>query len=288
MRRMLWIPLLLSHCAPWPESPQPGGPAPLPVPAREASPAPAPVATPAVPGPPPAPLIHAAPKWVERRIAGIAFQGVSFDSRSHRLSIADQAAGPASEFADAAAAARSRGAIASLNGGFFDPEGLPLGKVVSQGRDAGFWNDGSSLCSGTFLEDHEGRMAIRSRSATPWPPDSPNRELLQAGPMLVRDGRIVGGLDRAKKASRSLLLWDGGHRWWMGRTDECTLHDLAGALTLRSPAGWSVAQALNLDGGSSSELWVSGSVRGGPKRGSHWWLKPARNYLLLCPRSLDR
>lgn len=281
MRYWLWIPLVLSQCAPVHE-PQ-AGPVhpPLPAPAIRASP----VAEPSIPTPasPQTPFSSAA-SFTSKRIGTIQFDGVTFDSRSHRLVIADQAGGPKSRFANAAAAAKSRGAIAAINGGFFDPDGKPLGKVVSQGLAAGVWNRDSSLCSGTYCEDSDGGMAIRSRATTESPNQAAYRELLQAGPMLIRNSQKVGGLNRDKKSSRSLLLWDGETRWWMGRTTECSLQELSDLLAKQSPTGWKVSQALNLDGGSSSELWASMRVRGGPKHSSHWWLKPARNYVLLLQR----
>jgi hypothetical protein len=110
------------------------------------------------------------------------------------------------------------------------------------------------------------------------------RELIQAGPMLVADGQAVGGLESTKTSARTLLLWDGGVRWCMARTSPCTLSELAAALVLQSPAAWPVRHALNLDGGRSSDLWVSGSVRGGPLVRRPLWNRPVRNFLVLRPR----
>lgn len=213
------------------------------------------------------PAIPAAPPESVRAthggFSGIAFEGVAFDSRSHRLVVADQAGGPGSQFPDAATAGRARGGIAAVNGGFFTPAGAPLGLVIAAGTRAGDWNTTSSLGSGVWQEDATGRSSIsrrenpgRSATATP-------RELLQAGPMLVAHGRMVAGLDPHKPAVRTLLCWDGGSRWWLGRASTCTLAELAAALTHGQPAGWPVRHALNLDGGRSSDLWISAAVAGG-------------------------
>ncbi|HEX7261815.1 MAG TPA: hypothetical protein VF258_08380, partial [Luteolibacter sp.] len=63
----------------------------------------------------------AAPKMATREIAGITFEGVAFDSRNHRLVVADQPNGPASRYADSSAVGKSRGGIAAINAGFFTP-----------------------------------------------------------------------------------------------------------------------------------------------------------------------
>ncbi|MEY4570776.1 MAG: hypothetical protein RLZZ398_2215, partial [Verrucomicrobiota bacterium] len=69
--------------------------------------------------PPVAPPALVPPQVVAREISGITFEGVAFDSREHRLVVADQASGPGSKFADSAAAARAAGGIAAVNAGFF-------------------------------------------------------------------------------------------------------------------------------------------------------------------------
>ena len=100
--------------------------------------------------PPVAPTAPAPPLVTVREISGITFEGVAFDSRDHRLIVADQASGPGSRFADSAAAARAAGGIAAVNAGFFTPEGDPLGLVVSAGKISGSWNTASSLGSGAW------------------------------------------------------------------------------------------------------------------------------------------
>lgn len=217
-------------------------------------------------------------------LSGIAFEGVAFDSRRHRLVVADQPGGPGSRFADAGAAAAACGGIAAVNAGFFTPEGEPLGLLVSSGKAAGSWNRASSLGSGIWHEDPAGDSAIQRRGRIGPSEAASMRELLQAGPLLVEHGNAVGGLEAAKTSARTVLLWDGGRRWWIGRTSPCTLAGIAGALSARGPAGWTVRHALNLDGGRSSELWVSGTVPGGPLLRRPVWNRPVRNFLVLKSR----
>lgn len=239
------------------------------------------VETPAPPPPaPPAPA--PAPVVTRGECGGILLEGVAFDSRTHRLRVADQAGGPGSRWADAATAVAAHGALAGINAGFFTPEGAPLGKVVAAGVPAGAWNRASSLGSAVWWESASGSAAISRREAVP--AATPARELLQAGPLLVEHGQPVPGLEAQKSSVRSLLLWDGGSRWWFGRAAACTLAELGRSLAADSPAGWPVRVALNLDGGRSADLAVTAAVAGGPCLRRAPWNRPVRNFLLLVPR----
>lgn len=230
--------------------------------------------TPPVESPAPVP-----PRLTVREISGITFEGVAFDSRDHRLMVADQANGPGSRFADSTAAARALAGIAAVNAGFFTPEGDPLGLVVSSGKISGSWNTASSLGSGVWYENHSGQSAIARRGALSRAEASAMRELIQAGPLLVENRRAVSGLEATKSSVRMLILWDGGTRWWIGRGSPCTLAALGEAL-----AAWPIRHALNLDGGRSSDLWISETVAGGPVLRRSAWNRPVRNFLVLVAK----
>lgn len=217
-------------------------------------------------------------------LSGIELEGVAFDSRVCRLKVVDQEGGPGSKFADAGEAAASCGGLAGVNAGFFTPEGAPLGLVITGGKARGAWNTASSLGSGVWFEAGDGSCAIRRREVIGRGAAGGMRELLQAGPMLVDEERAVTGLESEKTSARTLIAWDGGSRWWIGRTPPCTLADLARALASGGPAGWPVKSALNLDGGRSSELWISSNVPGGPVSMRPMWNRPVRNFLVLVRR----
>lgn len=221
------------------------------------------------------------PRVSRGEFSGITFEGVSFDARSHRLVVIDQADGPGSRFADAAAAAQSVGGLAAVNGGFFTPEGEPLGLVIAAGERSGTWNTASSLGSGVWHESD--RSAISRREKLGRAGAAGMRELLQAGPMLVENGRVVSGLDSVKASARTMILWNGGSRWWIGRSTPASLAQTAAALDSHKIPGWPVRHALNLDGGRSSELWVSPQVSGGPLLRRPPWNRPVRNFLVLVP-----
>ena len=214
-------------------------------------------------------------------LSGVVFEGVAFDARHHRLAVVEQKGAPGTRFADAEAAARNAGGIAAVNGGFFTPEGEPLGLVMADGRRFGAWNSATSLGGGVWHVDAAGNMAISRRQTLGKDRAMAMPELLQAGPMLVEHARAVGGLANSKTSARTVILWDGGHRWWIGRSAPCTLARCAEILAATSPAGWPVKQALNLDGGRSSELWVSEKIPRGPWKSRPFWNKPVRNFLVL-------
>lgn len=251
----------------------PGQPTADPSPAITAPP------TPALP-PPTAPADS--PALLRKTIHGIKFEGVAFDSRSHHLLVIDQARGPGTVFESSEAVARKTGALLAINAGFFTPEGKPLGLVIAGGSRSGAWNSASSLGSGIFAENSSGGLSIFRRNSPA--AASGARELIQAGPLLVENGKGVGGLDGGKVAVRSILLTDGGSRWWIGKTSPCTLAALGSALSSSSPAPWAVGNALNLDGGRSTDLFVSAEIPGGPISRRGILNRPVRNFLILEAR----
>lgn len=261
---------LLSHC----------GPA-HPPSSQVASPPSPPQAIP-LPQTDPSPLEPARVTRLSTR--SLTLEGLAFDSRSHRIQVVDQPAGPGSRFADAAAVGTFLNALAVSNACFFTPEGLPLGCVITNGNRTGSWNEASSLCSGVWHEDNSGRSAISRRSSLGKPRAMSMRELIQAGPLLVENGHTITGLDASKSSVRTLLLWDGTNRWWLGRSSPCTLAEAATALIEFRPGGWPVAFALNLDGGRSSDLWVSDGAHGGPLLRRSPWNRPVRNFLAVTRR----
>ena len=270
----LWVCVLVSSCAPVREDP-PAAPV-ASILASQESAAPEEILASSPAAEPLRPTIAV--------FSGITFEGVAFDSRSYGLRVVDQAAGPGSEFSDAAAAARSRGGVAAVNGGFFTPEGEPLGWVIAGGRRSGGWNASSSLGSGIWHVDSAGRSAISRREKIGRDGASQMRELLQSGPLLVEAGRPVSGLDPGKSSVRTLILWDGGTRWWIGRASAASLAETGAVLARQGPARWSVRHALNLDGGRSADLWMASGPDGGPVSRRRAWNRPVRNFLVLVPK----
>jgi hypothetical protein len=227
--------------------------------------------------PEPATPTPQAPRVEERVLAGIPITAVAFDSPSHRLVVADQPAGPGSIWPDAAAAARSRGGVAAVNGGFFTPEGAPLGLVIAGGKRAGRPNRASSLGAGLFVDDGSPALVRRDSGRS-------GAELLQSGPFLVENGRALPGLSPDSSTARTFIGWDGRSGWFIARSGACSLAGLAKALEGAEIGGVTVRSVLNLDGGRSSELWAGAALPGGPLGQRPFWNKPVRNFLVLLPR----
>ena len=218
------------------------------------------------------------------QVAGVTFSYLSFDTRTHTLAVVDQSSIGA-EFQTAAQVTRAKSALATINGGFFTPEGQPLGIVYQNGTKSGSLNTASSLGSGVVYVDKKLAQPVIARRATfqQWikdPAFNP-KEVLQTGPFLVEDGRSVSGLSNDDPRVRSLLLWDGEHHFAIAQCDPITLRNLGGALAKQPLPGFQVEVALNLDGGRSADLNVSSKVPGGPLNLRRWWNKPVRNYLIV-------
>ena len=225
-----------------------------------------------------------APQLVSRSLTDFNLEGVTFDSRTHRLRVIDQSGGPGTTFTDASHAGSFHHALAAINAGFFTPEGEPLGLLVSNGKTAGSWNLATSIGSAVWHESNSGNSNISRRHETQPSLIKLTREALQSGPMLVDRGQAVGGLESDKISARSFIAWDGGTRWFIGRTSPCPLSALADTLASGKHCGWKIHRAMNLDGGRSSALWISSRINGGPLHSCPPWNKQVRNFLILVPR----
>jgi hypothetical protein len=269
--------LCISACSP--VVPSPNSPI---ITASEIPPVASPVAAPVSIVPPPPHHPSSKPQVSQKNISNIRFDGVSFDSRTHSLLVIDQAKGPGSEYFDSKQVANSHQALLAINAGFFTPEGSPLGLVISQGKRSGTWNSASSLGTGIYRIDPSGRASISRRSSLSTVSNS--TELLQAGPLLIENSQAIRGLETTKSAMRSILLHDGGHRWWIGITSPCTLAQLSQALDSGSPTHWNISHALNLDGGRSTDLFVSSKIPGGNFQKKNLMNRQVRNFLILKPK----
>lgn len=209
----------------------------------------------------------------------IKFHLVTFDMRNQHIDIADQVDGPGSQWSTASAAAKENNGIAAINAGFFTPEGKPLGIVISNGTKRGSYNR-SSLGSGLFYNTPDGAKISR-RSAWAKLARNPPEHLLQSGPMLLENSKPISGLSSKNPRPRSFIATDGKNHWCIGHADSCTLSQLSEALGSLEINQFKATTALNLDGGRSSDLWISELITGGSKNIRPFWNKPVRNFLIL-------
>jgi hypothetical protein len=177
----------------------------------------------------------------------------------------------------------ARGHEEAIVGGFFTrPAGVPLGEVRTRGvarRFVAFDAPWGAVRSCVHVQG--GGVRIAARDALP---AQPRGDLLQAGPLLVRDGVAVydrAGDPEGFSAGRRQFdsdITDGRHpRAALGLGDGVILavacdgrsrHDAG--LTLAELASVMAAlgaqTALNLDGGGSTSLVSGGRLRNRPRR----------------------
>jgi uncharacterized protein YigE (DUF2233 family) len=211
--------------------------------------------------------IHVAEKGV-----GATLWVVSFHPKSHSFAVMDN---PDGAF-DLGSASAKRGVLAAVNGGYFHPDKTPLGLVVRQGAQI-HPLERSRLLSGVVSATGKG-VAIQRTAAFKLTPAV--REALQAGPFLVEDGKPIAGLNATRTAARTVVFQDSKGRAGLLICKSATLAKTAAMLATPAifPEG-KITRALNLDGGSSTALWV----RGQPPFYQREW-KGVRNYLAVVER----
>lgn len=174
---------------------------------------------------------------------------VLFDSKKCLLKTIDNPGGD-----DLAAAMERTGCLAGVNGNYFHADGTPLGLVICDGKTLHSL-ERAKLLSGVLTVTRDRISLLRTAE---YQPDPKIAQALQAGPFLVDHGGPVPGLNDTRRAERTVMLSDGHGR--------CALLVCCGPVTLTgmsrilsSPGVISemrVVRALNLDGGSSTALWV--------------------------------
>jgi uncharacterized protein YigE (DUF2233 family) len=155
---------------------------------------------------------------------------------------------------------KSSGASVCINSNFFDEQGKPLGLVISRGiLHQKIHNGGGTLTGILYVTADRVGVAHRSGFAS-----QGVLEATQAGPRLISQGAPVVGLrDSSSTSNLSLICIDKEGRILLARV---ALAMFGGSLqeiqrTLMRPE-IGCQEALNFDGGGSSQLFVSGNIPG--------------------------
>jgi hypothetical protein len=199
----------------------------------------------------------------------------------------------------------ARGVEEALVGGFFlRPDGTPLGELRTRGverRHIPFDAPWAAVRACLHVQGGTARIARRDEL-----PESPRGDLLQAGPLLVRDGRPSFRRARdaegfsAGQAQFDSDITDGrypraalglaGDRYYAVACDGRSRHDAG--LTLEELAALMAAldceTAMNLDGGGSTSLVSGGRLRNRPRAGHdrpEIGGRPVSTALLFVPRA---
>ncbi|RME31360.1 MAG: phosphodiester glycosidase family protein, partial [Thermoflexia bacterium] len=142
-----------------------------------------------------------------------------------------------------------------VNGGFFTPEYQATGLLVSEGRVYGTSYIGFG---GMFAVLPDGRVEVRWLVAQPYHPSEVLVEAVQAFPMLVRPGSVLGfppDADDGRTARRTVVAQDRNRHilFLVAQDGLFSLHILARWLL---ESDLEIDRALNLDGGQSSGLFL--------------------------------
>lgn len=219
-------------------------------------------------------------RWIERLFAGPQSLTVLEIPPAAGLRFDVEAPGALTR---TSAMATQRSALAALNGGFYNTKnGAPVGLLRLDGALA----NAATAGQGSLGVDAQGRLALAVRPAGDWPEV---HEALGAGPFLLRDGEVLdhGPKQKTVRHPRTAIgrTADGRVLWLTldGRTEKAagTSHEE----TARILRALGCREALNLDGGGSSTLWVTGrGVCNFPcdnKRYDHEGERKVANALLL-------
>ena len=152
--------------------------------------------------------------------------------------------------------ARQTQAAVVINAGYFTRELFTTGLLVSQGQRHGVsYGD----FAGMFAVG-EGAVSVRWLRERPYNPHEALQEAVQSFPVLVKPGGVMGfpaDGDDGRLARRSVIAQDREGR-------SLLIGAPRGYLSLHALATWLAASdldldvALNLDGGTSTGLWVAG------------------------------
>jgi uncharacterized protein YigE (DUF2233 family) len=145
------------------------------------------------------------------------------------------------------------GALAAINGGFFDESGQAVALLVHGGQRVGESYAGRG---GMFGVTPEGHVWLRGLADAPYDPAEPVAEAIQGWPLLVRPGgEAAYDYEDGERSRRSAVALDAAGRVLLiaAPTSAFTLRELAAWL---AASDLGVDSAVNLDGGSSTGLLV--------------------------------
>jgi len=173
------------------------------------------------------------------------------------------------------------GASLTINGGYFwiKPDGAlaPTGLLVTGGVRQAPLNK-CRACTALLITDGKGLHITRPSA---FKSKRGIESALQAGPMLVDGGRLMAFNPDGPAAARTAICLSGASIIAVVSLREITLAELASMLLARrADGGFDCTQAINLDGGSSSQLLAN--LPGGQERLG--LPRPVQNMIGFFPR----
>jgi hypothetical protein len=142
-----------------------------------------------------------------------------------------------------------------INGGYFTPEDETAGLLIADGRA---WGTPYGSFAGMFAVTPAEEASVRWLSERPYDPAEPLAQALQSFPVLVKPGGVMGfpaDADEGLPARRSVVAQDRQGRILL-LTAERGVFSLHGLAVFLSTYDLAIDTALNLDGGTSTGLWL--------------------------------
>ncbi len=144
-----------------------------------------------------------------------------------------------------------------INAGFFLENRTAAGLLIANGQVFG----NSYKGFGGMFAMRGATPSIQWLRTQPYQADASMTQAVQAAPMLVQNGRVVQGIrDNGERNRRSFVAID--RRGWVllgvSQTAAWSLTDLATFLARTTQL--EIDDALNLDGGASSGMWVRSTI----------------------------
>jgi exopolysaccharide biosynthesis protein len=148
---------------------------------------------------------------------------------------------------------RKEQATALINGGYFDGQDNATALVISNGQAFGTSYDGFG---GMLDVDAHGHVQVRSLREQPYTPSEGLTQATQCTPMLLLNGKRTQFTADNKASPRSVVAMDKQGRllFIVSPGVDFTLDDMA---TLLAKSDLGLVNALNLDGGSSTGLYLN-------------------------------
>ncbi len=145
-------------------------------------------------------------------------------------------------------------ALAMINGGYFDATNNPEGLLITDGQAYGTSYAGFG---GMLAVDTQGNVTLRSLHDQPYDSSEQLQQVTQSSPMLMINGQRTQFTANANFQRRSVIATDKqGHLLLIASPAQAfTLDEMADLL---ASSDLSIQNALNLDGGSSTGLYVTG------------------------------
>ena len=156
--------------------------------------------------------------------------------------------------------ATESGALVAINGGFFAPENDAIGVIASNRQR---WGSTLGSYAGMFAVTADEQVSVRWLTTWPYDPGESLAEAVQSFPVLVKPGGQMGfpaDADDGTPDRRTVIGQDRTGRIVIvvAPSGLLSLHELAAFL---AGADLDLDIALNLDGGSSTGLWLSAGER---------------------------